>query len=277
MRRLAELEQTRPTGNGRARGLVSSRVSGRRVEARTYAPGESLRPFVECLWMSSWDLRGQAPHRTEILGDPCVHVVFERGQSRLVGVCTRLWTRELSGEGAIRAAKIHAGAIRAFTDRPAHELTDRVAPLAELSPDALSLERELFAIDDEVESLLALERWLCSLVRRPVDPQVSLAVQLVEHVASRPDLLTAEALVRASGLSMRPLQKLFRSHVGASPKWVIRRFRLQEAALRLERDPSLSIAELAAELGYSDHAHLTRDFKAATGRSPSEFVRSVHR
>ncbi len=149
--------------------------------------------------------------------------------------------------------------------------------ISEFSPEAQGLEEQLFAIDDEVESLLVLDRWLCSLVRQPVDPQVSLAVQLVEHVAARPELLTAEALVRASGLSMRPLQKLFRSHVGASPKWVIRRFRLQEAALRLERGESRSIAELAAELGYSDHGHLTRDFKAATGRSPSEFARDVHR
>ena len=36
------LEETRPTGHGRARGLVSSRESGRRIEARTFAPGAEL-------------------------------------------------------------------------------------------------------------------------------------------------------------------------------------------------------------------------------------------
>ena len=37
------LEQTRPTGNGRARGLVSSRTSGQRVHAQTYAPAPGSR------------------------------------------------------------------------------------------------------------------------------------------------------------------------------------------------------------------------------------------
>ena len=76
-------------------------------------------------------------------------------------------------------------------------------------------------------------------------------------------------------MTIRPLQRLFRDYVGASPKWVIRRHRLQEAAVRLERDGGGSLAALAAELGYADHAHLSRDFKIATGRSPSEFARVV--
>lgn len=45
--------------------------------------------------------------------------------------------------------------------------------------------------------------------------------------------------------------------------------------MRLERDGGGSLAALAAELGYADHADLLRDFTIATGRSPSEFARVV--
>jgi len=69
MRRI-QVEQTRPSGHGRARGLVSSRRSGGRVEARTFAPGPALADVVECFWIGRWDLRGQEPHRMEILSDP---------------------------------------------------------------------------------------------------------------------------------------------------------------------------------------------------------------
>jgi AraC-like DNA-binding protein len=65
--------------------------------------------------------------------------------------------------------------------------------------------------------------------------------------------------------------------VGAPPKWLIRRVRLQEAALRIERGDGPSLAGLAAELGYADQAHLARDFKRAVGKSPGEFAKSVHR
>src|SRR5258706_8639784 len=61
---------TRASGEGRARGLVSSRASGRRVEARRYAAPEGLCEVVDAFWTGSWDLRGQAPHVTELLSDP---------------------------------------------------------------------------------------------------------------------------------------------------------------------------------------------------------------
>jgi AraC-like DNA-binding protein len=61
------------------------------------------------------------------------------------------------------------------------------------------------------------------------------------------------------------------------PKWVIRRTRLQEVALRVEHGEVTTLAALAAELGYTDQAHLARDFKTAVGKSPSEFGVTVWR
>ena len=50
---------------------------------------------------------------------------------------------------------------------------------------------------------------------------------------------------------------------------MIGRYRLQEAAQRLREDPSLTVAHVAAELDYADHAHLTADFRQVLGFSPS--------
>lgn len=270
------LEETRPTGNGRARGLVSSRVSGRRVGARTFAPGPGLCDAVECYWVTRWDLRDQPPHMTELLGDPCVTVAFEAGQSRVVGVSTRLWRRELTGLGLIRAAKLRAGAARAFLDGPIVRLTDRVVPFATVFSTApAGLEQRVLTPKEDVAGFVPLERWLLTCLRRPPDPWVSLAAKVVDYIARHEHLTSVAEVAKRSGLSLRPLQRLFRDYVGASPKWVIRRHRLQEAALRLERGGVVSLADLAAELGYSDHAHLSRDFRAATGRTPSDFVKHV--
>lgn len=130
---------------------------------------------------------------------------------------------------------------------------------------------------DDARALAALEAWLHARLRRPLDPKVTLAAGLVERATSEPELRTVDALARAGGLTVRPLQRLFRDYVGASPKWVLRRERLRTAALRLEQGLTVSLADLAAELGYADHAHLTRDFRAATGRAPADFARAVWR
>ncbi len=52
---------------------------------------------------------------------------------------------------------------------------------------------------------------------------------------------------------------------------MIRRRRLQEAAERLRTNPDADLATVAAEFGYADQAHLSRDFRAVLGLTPSSY------
>jgi AraC-like DNA-binding protein len=277
------LVETRPAGHGRARGLVSSRTSGKRTEARVFAPPADLADVVSVFWTGHWDLRGQLPHVTELLGDPCVHFAIETGDSRpgsrLVGVWTRLWRRQLDGLGHVRGVKLRAGAVRAFVDVSAHALANRVVPLANVfgCDAARELERALEQHERDDEAFGAFANWLRARRLEPRGEEIPRAVELASSIASDSDITTVAALAERSGLGPRALQRLFRDYVGASPKWVIRRHRLQEVALRLERGDAVSLARLAAELGYTDQAHLARDVKGAVGKSPSEFAVAVHR
>ncbi len=224
--------------------------------------------------MGRWDLRGQAPHTTELLGDPCAHLAFERGASRLVGVWTRRWTRTLEGEGLVRAAKLRAGALRALVAPPIARTTNRITPLgAVVAGVSDALERAVLEEARDEEAFAYVAAWLRGARRAP-DPDVGAACALVEAIMGEPDITTVARLAAHAGLGVRSVQRLFRDYVGASPKWTIRRARLQQAALAIERGET-SLARLAAELGYADQAHLSRDFKAAVGKTPREFGRTV--
>lgn len=263
------LEETRPTGVRRARGLVSDPSSGRRIDVRTFAPPPSLASIVDSFWRSRWDLRGQPSHTAEILADPCVTIAFEADANRVVGVNRGLLRREMSAQGLIRAVKLRPGAARTLLDVPTTLLSDRVVPFRSRFPTApVSLEDQILSPLDDETAFEPLIAWLEQRTAGPTDANVSLAVALVDHVRRHAEILRVDELQRVAGLSLRPLQRLFRDYVGATPKWVIRRFRLQEAAVRIEQGDA-DLATLAAELGYADHAHLSRDFRSATGRTPS--------
>ena len=90
-------------------------------------------------------------------------------------------------------------------------------------------------------------------------------------IAADRGIVRVEQLVDLAGIRQRALQRLFREYVGVSPKWVIQRYRLFEAAERLASGESEG-ARVAHELGYFDQAHFIRDFKAMVGRSPTAFV-----
>src|ERR1019366_6732580 len=79
-------------------------------------------------------------------------------------------------------------------------------------------------------------------------------------------------LAAAAGMTARGLQRLFADYVGVSPKWVMRRARLHEAAEQADSGELVDWAELAAGLGYADQAHLTRDFTATIGVPPAQYA-----
>lgn len=97
----------------------------------------------------------------------------------------------------------------------------------------------------------------------------------VVRISTDPSIMKVEDLVPQYGLGKRSLQRLFNRYVGVGPKWIIRRFRLIEAARRLDAGQAASFTDLAASLGYFDQAHFIKDFKALVGRTPSDYVRNT--
>jgi transcriptional regulator GlxA family with amidase domain len=72
--------------------------------------------------------------------------------------------------------------------------------------------------------------------------------------------------------SVRSLQRLFAAYVGVSPKAVLARYRLQDAAAAIDQGAVDDLAVLAAELGWFDQAHFSRDFRAVVGTTPSAYL-----
>jgi AraC-like DNA-binding protein len=103
------------------------------------------------------------------------------------------------------------------------------------------------------------------------DPQVERIAAMLRAVESTPGLTQVAELAAHAHMSVRSLQQLFSEYVGVSPKWVIRRFRLHEAADRLAQGDEVDLAALAQGLGYFDQAHFTSDFRRLVGKSPGRY------
>jgi AraC-like DNA-binding protein len=93
----------------------------------------------------------------------------------------------------------------------------------------------------------------------------------MDRIAADPALLRVDELAEALGTGTRRPQRIFAEYVGVAPKWVIRRYRMQEAANRA--GAGVDWAALSAELGYADQAHFTRDFSRVIGISPAQYAR----
>lgn len=75
------------------------------------------------------------------------------------------------------------------------------------------------------------------------------------------------------GIHQRKLERLFRKHIGVSPKFFQRINRFQTALNKLLRPDMKDSTTVAHYAFYYDQAHFINDFKSFTGCSPSHFLK----
>ncbi|MFE4534808.1 DUF6597 domain-containing transcriptional factor [Streptomyces scopuliridis] len=268
-----------PAGPRRdTRGIVDAPGLFARVRFRRREPAPALRPYLEHYWLIDWDL--DQPYAAHVVPHPSVNVVFQRfgpgpdspAFAEVAGVGLELFTQKLAGRGRVCGVQFRPGGFRPFAPGwPVSEWTGRRAPIAEVMPAADADLAAVLGPPDAPEDtrVAALDTYLLGVGPRP-DPRAAHAMAVADRIRTDRTIRRVARLAEAEGVSVRSLQRLFAAYVGVGPKWVILRYRVHEALERAESE--VDWAELAAELGYSDQAHLVRDFTATVGVPPTAYA-----
>ena len=209
---------------------------------------QRLRPWVAGIGVQSFE-GGTFVHAP----DTATTLVLCTASEGAYVIGPRDRARYVSGSRAMRTVvRLTPGRAQAVLDVPVDELVDRVVPLSEV--------------------------W-----GRPVGDEAALRSALLSRVAAtdpkRSDLVHAAAgllrtrgvaqTARALAVSERHLRTVFTRAVGLSPKQYARVDRVRRVVARGGRG---GWARLAAELGYYDQAHLSREFRATMGVPPGAYL-----
>jgi len=242
-------------------------------------PPPRLSPFVHHFGWVRWRLR--APFAAEALAHPSVQIVLTEDagarRAEVVGVHTARIAGRLEGKGEAFRITFRPAMLQPLLRAPMASLADRVVRAVDvLGPKADAWARAIHAEPNVTRKLAIADAFLAPLLL-PVDREVARFRDLVERMASDRTLVRVEDVAAISGLDVRALQRAFRTYVGVSPKWIIRRYRLHEAAEQLKAKRPPALAALAASLGYADQSHFARDFKVVVGQTPRSFARAWSR
>jgi AraC-like DNA-binding protein len=237
---------------------------------------QTVAHLVRWFWIPEWQIQPGRSSRQHLIAFPACNLVVEPEAVGLAGPTTRSSYRDLTGTSWAVGALLRPAAVPHFAADPAvlHDLYQPVdLPVlheqvrsAMLGPGDRQT-RHRHAID-------AFARWLASTVPPP-NREALLANAMAEAIDSDPTIRTVEDTAVRLCLSARSLQRLASRYVGLPPSVMIRRRRLQEAAERLRTDPEMTLAAVAADLGYSDQAHLANEFRSVLGLTPSTYRRRV--
>jgi AraC-like DNA-binding protein len=243
-----------------------------------YPADPGFDDLLQRFWIPVWSVPPgrEAPQR--VLQYPVSLVVVAADYARFYGVVSGLSTTTLTGNGwavgvmcaPAAGALLAGGPMSSFTDQyvdvsdvlgaAGEHLTARVR--AAMTPDPRAPDahaRAMASFHDALRPFL------------PVDDDGLLVNRVVAYVEGDREVVRVAQVCERFGLSERALQRLVHRRLGLTPKWLIQRRRLHEAAERL-RDSPAGLGEVAAVLGYADQAHFTRDFARVTEMTPGRFA-----
>ncbi len=254
-------------------GLLNQHSSLQHFNLDRFLPAEPLQPAIEFYWLITWDLRDKPPYQQANLPHPSQHIVIDTSHDTGVfGINTGVFYYTLQETGRVFGIKFRPGAFADFFRyNPSRLLNTHTDIEPFLKQSDHQLEAQLRSAEDPKDFARHIDKLLISH-QQPLTTKAQDANALVELIAKSEEINNLTDLSQASGFQTRTIQRLFQSHIGINPKWVIERYRMLAAVDTINSGRSLNLTDLAQSLGYFDHAHFSRAFKKLTGHTPSYYL-----
>lgn len=231
------------------------------------APGQGLGDVLAC----SWTAHPTGRHR--LVPDACIDVVWLSSSGRLVlcGPDDHAWEFELPAGTTAVGVRFLPGRAAEVLAIDVSRCRNQRTEVAELADVDATLAPELARHGATPAGIAALERQVREWCRRRA-PADGFSARVVDLLVTSPSATVAE-VADAVGMTIRQLHRRSAAVFGYGVSTLGRILRFHRFVGTAERlGPPATIGRLAAEAGYSDHAHLARDCRAITGLTPTRFL-----
>lgn len=238
------------------------------TQSRICEPSARLSPFVGAYWSRAALHDGRT---MRVLPDASSYIIFElageiAGSAYLVGTHLRPILVELKGDVDRMGIRFRPGMANLLFGISAKDLRNRLSGLSNAcirSPS--SLLGELSEAHDFQSRVGAIENWLLDQLSELKPSALATQTETARVFRAVIRGIGPRDLTQLTGWNERKTQRFFLERFGASAATLRRwsRFRRSLAMLEAEDHPSRAI--VSAQLGYSDQAHMCREFHEFAG------------
>lgn len=228
--------------------------------------GDGMADLVRHVWVPRWTVPDGEVRPQRVLTYPAFNAVITPGYAALFGPDSRVRVQELRGASWAVGILFRPAAAPLLTATDPATLAGSSEPLP-AAPAGRVRRIMAGAGYDRGELAEALRAWLLPIAVS-VEDRGKLLNEACRLAEEDPGLTRAADLAARLGISPRSMERLVRSHLGLTPKWLIECRRLQQAAITLFGSPATDLSALAADLGYADYPHFFRRYQQVIGESP---------
>jgi AraC-like DNA-binding protein len=243
---------------------------------RERRPVVALAPYVSSVWVQQV-ARHSAPYTHRTVPNGSAELVYEVGSlPRVIGPQSGPRVETLDAGTTVVGVRLRPGAVPCVFGVPASDLVDLTVECDQLWhgwPDELG---DLLAATHTPDLAAAtIEGAILARVAADTAAPDAVATEAVRRL--HPGLGDSDVASLTSSLhvSERQLRRRCRTAIGFPPKVLHRMLRFQ-GLLAMARDHEQSVrgglARLAADAGYADQAHMTRESMRLAGQSPRRLL-----
>jgi AraC-like DNA-binding protein len=248
----------------------------------------TLRPYVSALIAAELSAAGPmplsvAPHESLMLtlqlgrAPDCIEQKGDHGENvALTGI--RQHTGQFVGAGdcvTLFALLTPLGAVQLLDSQPLAPLPRIRARVAELLDRQVTrkLESDVALAATLQDKLQALAAWLedRAMAQRRLSRAGLRAGRAAMRLCAQPGI-GIDALADEQHVSRRQLERDFGHWIGTSPRHLSQVARVQ--AVSRKASTGASLADISADVGFADQAHMSRVVRQVTGLTPKQFARS---
>ncbi|PCK31148.1 AraC family transcriptional regulator [Pseudoalteromonas piscicida] len=253
-------------------GVLHQQQSAPNYQLRRYFPCTELKGLVEQFWFVDWCLPDNKAHTQRNLPDPNFHLLLSTDEIKIIGPVSKVYDYTMHGKGQILGVKFRVGALVEQFDITPLACVDKTFSLEHLCDvPSSSLISSLTTASDDAERVTVLSQFLMPFAL-PLSTGAAMAEDILNTLQDHSDIFTVEQLAEHCDMPIRKIQRLCQHYIGFSPKWLIRKYRLHQALALLESD-AITMADIVAQLDYTDQSHLIRDFKEIIGTTPNRYLK----
>ena len=236
-----------------------------------YIPSTELSKFIDKFWIASEFENGFSQR---VLPEACTNFVFHlnenEGTSNILGANTKFGQFSPSTKDYYFGVNFNPGILGVISNEDFSGLKDSFIPTNDLFPtfNHLFLEQlnerkidyeKLKFVDNELKKLL---------LNKPI--KTRFLSTSVADLIKKNHKITTNDISEEYHISIRHLQRKFKSEVGVSMKTFSRIIRFNKAIKRIQKNKNESLLSISFDLGFYDHSHLTNEIKYFAGIQPSE-------
>ena len=137
-------------------------------------------------------------------------------------------------------------------------------------PDLANLS-QINKFETSIDKVKFLEAIVLTKLTKNYEKQDLLVLSVAKYIRLIKGNINVQDLARLYNLSLRQLERRFKKNIGLTIKEFSSIIRFNITKRKIKNLTKQSLLEIAVEVGFFDHAHMTHEFKRLSGENPSYF------